>query len=79
MLGFIHQLFCRHAWEKRTIEGQTSAYCLKCPKKIILLGIPGESSPFACERCSCGWYTDRGQPCGNPESTRCTTKIKYGH
>lgn len=30
------------------------------------------------ERCSCGWSTERGQPCGNPATSRCSTKLKYG-
>jgi hypothetical protein len=29
------------------------------------------------ERCSCGYTTDKGQPCRNPETTRCSTKLKY--
>lgn len=30
------------------------------------------------EKCSCGWSTERGQPCGNPATSRCSTKLKYG-
>ena len=30
------------------------------------------------ERCSCGWFAAKGQPCDNPEMSRCSTKIKYG-
>jgi hypothetical protein len=29
------------------------------------------------EECSCGWSTRRGEPCRNPETTRCSTKLKY--
>jgi hypothetical protein len=28
-------------------------------------------------QCSCGWIADRGKPCNNPETTRCSTKLKY--
>jgi len=30
------------------------------------------------ERCSCGWFATKGQPCDNPEMSRCSTKVKYG-
>jgi len=30
------------------------------------------------EKCSCGWFADKGQPCKNPTIKRCSTKIKYG-
>ena len=30
------------------------------------------------ERCSCGWFAAKGEPCDNPEMSRCSTKIKYG-
>lgn len=30
------------------------------------------------ERCSCGWFAAKGQPCDNPEMSRCSTKVKYG-
>jgi hypothetical protein len=30
------------------------------------------------ERCSCGWYAERGNPCRNSETDRCSTKMKYG-
>jgi hypothetical protein len=29
-------------------------------------------------RCSCGWSARRGEPCRNPETARCSTKVKYG-
>lgn len=25
--------------------------------------------------CSCGWIAERGKPCGNPETTRCSSKV----
>ncbi len=30
------------------------------------------------ERCSCGWYARRGMLCKNPETQRCSLKLKYG-
>lgn len=27
--------------------------------------------------CSCGWIADKGKPCANPETVRCSTKLKY--
>lgn len=30
------------------------------------------------EWCSCGWYAEKGKPCRNPETRRCSTKVKYG-
>lgn len=30
------------------------------------------------ERCSCGWTAERGKPCRNPTTVRCSTKVKYG-
>jgi hypothetical protein len=30
------------------------------------------------ERCSCGWTTEAGKQCRNPDTIRCSTKIKYG-
>lgn len=28
--------------------------------------------------CSCGWSARKHQPCGNPNTTRCSTKLMYG-
>ena len=28
--------------------------------------------------CSCGWSAEKGQPCNNPATTRCSTKLKFG-
>lgn len=45
--------------------------CAKCGTKGFL-----KCDCF--EQCSCGWITDAGKPCDNPETTRCSTKVKYG-
>lgn len=41
----------------------------------------GAKGMFNCdcyERCTCGWIANKGEPCSNPETTRCSTKVKYG-
>lgn len=30
------------------------------------------------EKCSCGYSARKGEPCRNPETRRCSTKVKYG-
>lgn len=30
------------------------------------------------EDCTCGWAARKGEQCGNPKTTRCSSKIKYG-
>lgn len=30
------------------------------------------------EKCSCGYLAQKGQPCSNPETARCSSKIQYG-
>ena len=30
------------------------------------------------EPCSCGWTAERGKPCHNPNTARCSTKVKHG-
>jgi hypothetical protein len=40
--------------------------------------ICGEESCGCWEKCSCGWSTLAGEPCRNPATTRCSTKVKYG-
>ncbi len=30
------------------------------------------------EQCSCGWTAEKGMPCRNPRTARCSTKVKYG-
>lgn len=44
--------------------------CCKCGAKM------GRCDCY--EKCSCGWWADKGKPCNNPETTLCSTKIKYG-
>lgn len=54
----------------RLLAGDISM--LKCTK----CGQPGN---FGCwVRCSCGWSAEAGRPCGNPETTRCSTKVRFG-
>ena len=44
--------------------------CLKCGAKM------GQCD---CQsRCSCGWWHDKGKPCRNPETLRCSSKMLYG-
>lgn len=45
--------------------------CGKC-------GAQGLGSCDCWERCSCGWWPEKGQPCGNPETRACSSKVKYG-
>jgi hypothetical protein len=45
--------------------------CLKC-------GAAGIGTCDCWEECSCGWYADKEKPCGNPNTSRCSTKVKYG-
>ena len=30
------------------------------------------------EQCTCGWTAEKGKPCSNPKTARCSTKLKYG-
>lgn len=30
------------------------------------------------EKCSCGWSNSRGKFCRNPNTIRCSSKLKYG-
>lgn len=47
-----------------------SVRCSKC-------GTPGVLNCLCYVECSCGWYAERGKPCRNPETTRCSTKLRY--
>jgi hypothetical protein len=38
----------------------------------------GQPSCDCWERCTCGWTTERGTPCRNPNTTKCSTKQLYG-
>ena len=47
-----------------------SVWCATC----------GTKGMFNCDchvQCSCGWIASKGKPCRNPETTRCSTKLKY--
>jgi hypothetical protein len=39
--------------------------CCKC----------GASKCDCYKMCSCGWYAEKGKPCGNPESDYCSSKL----
>lgn len=44
--------------------------CLKC----------GTQGMWNCDchvQCSCGWIADKGQPCNNPETRYCSTKLRH--
>lgn len=30
------------------------------------------------EQCSCGWLARKGEPCNNPNTKACSTKVQYG-
>ena len=45
--------------------------CTKC-------GATKEAGCDCWEQCSCGWTAEKGMPCGNPNTARCSTKVKYG-
>lgn len=49
-------------------DGLVEWACAKC----------GSKTGCSCwERCSCGWYAEKGKACTNPNTTRCSTKLKY--
>lgn len=42
--------------------------------------VPPGGSIEACgcwEQCSCGWTAEKGKPCNNPNTTRCSTKARH--
>lgn len=45
-------------------------HCSKC-------GAEGIGTCDCWEHCSCGWWAEKGKPCGNPKTTRCSTKLKH--
>lgn len=45
--------------------------CTKC-------GVAAAAGCDCWERCSCGWSAEKGKPCRNPDTTRCSSKVKYG-
>jgi hypothetical protein len=55
------------------------------PIELLLSGVGwkclacGSSAGCDCwEKCSCGWTAEKGQMCRNPDTIRCSTKLKYG-
>ncbi len=46
--------------------------CNKC-------GTKGFGNCDCYEQCTCGWIAERGTPCRNPATKRCSTKVKYGN
>lgn len=48
-----------------------SVKCVKC-------GAQGIGNCACWEQCSCGWTAEAGKPCNNPDTARCSTKLKYG-
>ena len=44
--------------------------CMKC-------GTKGIGNCPCNVQCSCGWWAERGKPCGNPATARCSTKVRY--
>lgn len=54
----------------RLLAGDTSMLtCTRC----------GKTGSCGCwVKCSCGWSAGAGEPCGNPETTRCSTKVQFG-
>lgn len=48
-----------------------SVTCSKC-------GAKGFMNCDCWEKCSCDYIAERGKPCTNPETARCTTKVMYG-
>jgi hypothetical protein len=45
--------------------------CVRC-------GTQGFMKCDCWERCSCGHFVEKGKPCRNLATQRCSTKIKYG-
>lgn len=44
--------------------------CVKCGEKLDVCDCR--------EKCSCNWMAERGTICNNPETIRCSLKLKYG-
>jgi hypothetical protein len=44
--------------------------CTKCGAKAGLCD--------CWENCSCGYAAEKGKPCSNPRTAKCSTKVKYG-
>lgn len=57
------------AWARFMAGDMSNMRCTKC----------GKSDACGCwEQCSCGWTAEAGRPCCNPDTTMCSTKVKYG-
>lgn len=44
--------------------------CTKC-------AAPASQGCGCWEECSCGWSAEKGHPCHNPKTTRCSTKARF--
>ena len=64
-------VFVRHGARTRELN--------MLPDSIFKCGLCGAAmGKCNCwEKCSCGWTARRGQPCNNPNTTKCSTKVKY--
>lgn len=43
----------------------------------VVCKTPSNEGCTCWEDCSCGWSALRGFQCGNPATTKCSTKLKY--
>lgn len=53
-----------------TLIANSGLRCTKC-------GASQESGCDCWEQCSCGWVAEKGQPCRNPKTVRCSTKARF--
>lgn len=52
---------------------------MRCARCKAELPSGGDIEACGCwEKCSCGWTAEAGKQCTNPNTIRCTTKLKYG-
>lgn len=56
------------------LAGRATLYCVICSAPSTA----GKDTCDCWEKCSCGWSALKGEPCRNPATTRCSTKVKYG-
>ena len=56
------------------LEIMINAADLRC----TICGSPRSVGCDCWEKCSCGWFARKGEPCNNSVTTRCSTKLKYG-
>ena len=45
--------------------------CTRC-------GAKGYGTCDCWRQCSCGWMAAKDEPCGNPKTTRCSSKLQFG-